>query len=238
MTKPKELNSAAEGAQSQDETLEQVLHPATLTAPQGRPSRARDLVFVFNYKLTDVPPASIEYSRCMVRFQGFNPVKANPDLLWGVQGTTSLRDADRYAASDAAFRKLRIFQLELAYRIPNLTAMETSISEEAARRFGYLHYSRLTSGYKETLRKRMNQWVFEDKDPEYTRLQALAFEELIRQRPMLIHRLMSEDTFLNLVVHPVLLNGGVSMRIATVRRKPEFIDRISVRFHEEIATTI
>ena len=204
----------------------------------GRPSRSRELIYVYNYKLTDEIPTRIEFSRCMVRFLGFNQAKANPDLIWGVQGTTSLRDADRVAAADASFRRQRIFQLELAYRIPDLYSMESSISEESARRLGYLHCTRATIGYRNDLRIRMHGWLHADKDPDFASLVSLDFDDLIKQRPMLIHRLMAEDTFLNLVVHPVLLSGGVMLRIATVRNKPELIERVTTRFHEEIQTLV
>jgi hypothetical protein len=210
-----------------------VLQPAF-----GRPSRSRELIYIYNYKLTDDTPKRIEFSRCMVRFLGFNRAKANPDLLWGVQGTTSLRDADRFAAADASFRQQRIFQLELAYRIPDLYTIESSISEESARRLGYLHCTRATIGYRNDLRIRMHAWLHADKDPDYATLVSLDFDDLVKQRPMLIHRLMTEDTFLSLVVHPVLLSGGVMLRVATVRNKPERIERVSTRFHESIQTLV
>lgn len=215
--------------------------PERNAAPEpipGRPSRARELIYVYNYKLTEDIPKRIEFSRSMVRFLGFNPAKASPDLLWGVQGTTSLRDADRFAAADASFRRLRIFQLELAYRIPDLYTMGTSISEETARRLGYLHCTRATIGYRSDLRIRMHSWLHADKDPEFSTLVGLDFDDLIKKRPMLIHRLMTEDPLINLVVHPVLLSGGVTLRIATLRNKPELIERVTTRFHEEIQTVV
>jgi hypothetical protein len=204
----------------------------------GGRARSRELIYLRNYKLTEALPTVIEFSACMVRFQGLVLPKINPDLLWGVQGTTSIRDADGFATADAQFRKLRIYQVDMAYRIPGLPTQETSISEEAAARLGYLHTSRATTTYKRALREQMNKWLHADKDPEFSTLAGYEFDELILARPMLIHRLMEEDKRLNVVVHMVALNGGVTLRIATVRKKPEFIEKVYTRFHADIKTTI
>ena len=98
--------------------------PAPLEPPQlgqGRRSAARGLVELHTYKLAETVPERAEFSRCMVRIVNFDQAQASPDLIWGVHGTTSQRAAQEYARSDAQFRRLQTFRLEISYRVPKLT---------------------------------------------------------------------------------------------------------------------
>lgn len=232
------MTISEQDANPKDPAATQWQAPVPVTPSAGLRSSARDLIYARNYRLVEGVPERIQFSRCMVRFLNFEMAKANPDLIWGVQGTTSNRDAERYAAADADFRKLRIYQVDLAYRVPGFQSQESSVTAETAERLGYFHCSRIAAGYRKSLRERMIAWLALDKDPEYGMLASMDFDELIMNRPMLIHRLMAETPSLNVVVHPVYLNGGVTLRIATMRNKPEFIENVFTRFHDEIQTTV
>lgn len=216
--------------------------PTVAAAPpsplSSRPNFGRGLVTIYTYKLAEAPPERVAFSRCMVRFLGFTPAKANPELIWGIHGNASLRSAQAYAGIDAQFRGLRTFRLELNYKLPKVTGLRASVTDEIAKETGYLHCMRLSAAYKGSLRKRMVGWLQADRDPDVARLARAKFEDLIEQRPMLIHRLMAEDTFLNMVIHPVLLNGGVSLSVGTVRNRPELIDGVNAGVHTEIEVTV
>jgi hypothetical protein len=233
--------SAAKKAPAKAKVPARVPAAAPLEPPQlgqGRRSAARGLVELHTYKLAETVPERAEFSRCMVRIVGFDQAQASPDLIWGVHGTTSQRAAQEYARSDAQFRRLQTFRLEISYRVPKLTGLRNSVDEQIAQELGYLHCTRIAATYRAALRVRMLDWLKDAKDPEYTRLATLKFDKLIMHRPMLIHRLMAEDSFLNIVIHPVFLNGGVTLSIATVRNDPELIQRVSAGVHEEIKVTV
>ncbi len=203
-----------------------------------RPNLRRGLVTIYAYKLAEAPPSAVAFSGCMVRFLGWSPSKANPELIWGIHGTASLRDSTAYADVDAQFRGLRTFRLALNYRLPKLTGVKNAVTAEISKETGFLHCMRLSSAYRGGLQKRMIKWLQEDRDPDAARLARAKFVDLLKQRPMLIHRLMAEDTFLNMVIHPVLLNGGVTLTVGTVRNLPELIDGVNAGVHTGISARV
>lgn len=205
--------------------------------PRGRAS-LKDMIPLRTYVLDEQTPSAIQFSRHMLRFSGLKAFSAGVDLLWGVQGTTSLNKADSFASRDAAHLRKRVYQVELLYRLSGLPPAGSSVTEEFARESGYLHFSRMSSGFRKILRDRMLTWLAEAEDAGRDELSTLDFEDLVKQRPMLVHQLMGEDRHIKAVIHPVLLPGNVSLRIATVRNIPENIEKVYTRFYEEIKTTV
>lgn len=210
---------------------------STGSSGKGR-AVSKDLISIRTYVIPETVPTEIVFSQHMMRFVGLKLFSAGPDLIWGVQGTTSLNSADAYASLDAQHLKRKLYQVELSYRLHGLPPAGTSVTEEFANSAGYLHCSRLTSAFRKSLKDRMLTWLAEDEDAEIDELAALDFEELTKHRPMMIHRLMKESPHINTVIHSVFLTGGVSLRIATLRNIPENIVRVGTRFHEEIKTTV
>jgi hypothetical protein len=200
-------------------------------------SRGR-VIPIRTYVLKDQTPGTIQFSRHMLRFVGLKPFEAGIDLLWGVQGTASLNKADGFASRDAAHLQRRVFQVELLYRPAAMPLAGASVTEEFAREFGYLHLARLSGKFRKSLRNRVFSWLEAAEDAGLSELADLELEDLVKQRPMLIHRLMAEDTHLSAVIHPVFLPGNVLLRIATVRNTPDKIERVYTRFYQEIVTTV
>lgn len=196
------------------------------------------MIPIRTYVLSATIPTEIQFSRHMLRFSGLKPFFAAPDLIWGVQGTTSLNSADAFASRDAAHMDRRVYQVELNYRLTGLPPAGSSVTEEFAKSCGYIHCSRMAAAFRKVLKERMLTWISEAQDTGLDELKGLEFEELVKVRPMLIHRLMDEDRFLKAMVHPVYLPGGVTLRIATVRNIPENIVSVHTRFYEEIKTTV
>lgn len=208
-------------------------------APRGKGrTLSKDLISIRTYVLPEHVPTEISFSKHMLRFEGLKLFSAGQDLIWGVQGTTSLNSADAFASRDAQFLKRRVYQVEMLYKLNGLPPAGTSVTEEFAKSAGYLHFSRLTSAYRTTLKERMLGWLRAERDPQIDELAAMDFEEMVKSRPMMVHKLMAESPHINTVIHSVILTGGVSLRIATVRNKPKNIVRVYTRFHEEIATTV
>lgn len=207
------------------------------TRPRGRGS-FKDIVPLRTYVIVDKTPASIQFSRHMLRFLGLKPFETGADLLWGVQGTASLNKADSFASRDAAHLNRRVIQVEILYRLNGLPAAGSQVTEEYANEFGYMHLSRLASSFRKSTQERMIAWLTEAGDVGIKELMDLELEDLVRQRPMLIHRLMAVDKHLHVLIHPVLLPGNVSLRIATVRNIPEKIDHVQARVYQDIVVTI
>lgn len=211
--------------------------PVEASPVKGR-SLSKDQISIRGYVLLEAVPTEISFSKHMVRFEGLKLFSAGPDLVWGVQGTTSVNSADAFASRDAQFLKRRLYQVELVYKLNGLPPAGTSVTEEFAKSAGYLHFSRLTSAYRATLKMSMLAWLKEERDPQIKVLAKMDFEEMVQSRPMMVHRLMAESPHINTIIHSVILSGGATLRIATVRNKPENIVRVYTRFHKEIETTI
>lgn len=205
--------------------------------PKGR-AITKNMISIRTYVLPETVPKSVSFSKHMLRFVGLKPFSAGPDLIWGVQGTTSLNSADAFASRDAQHLGRRLYQVELMYKPKGLPPAGTSVTEAFAKVSGYLHFARLTSDYRHSLRERMLAWLKNEEDPEFKLLSEMDFEEIVKLRPMMVHKLMAVDTHIDTVIHSVMLTGGVSLRIATVRNKPENVVKVFTRFHAEIVTTV
>lgn len=198
----------------------------------------KDMIPLRTYALPETVPQSLKFSNHMVKFIGLKPFSTAKDVLWGVNGTTSLNSADAYASRDAQHLGRRLYQIELMYRLDGLPTAGTSVTEEFSQTAGYLHLSRITSAFRDKLRGRMATWLTDTKDPNRDELMELDFEDLLKERPMFVHHLMTTDKHLKAIIHPVKIAGGVPLRIATVRNLPSNIVRVYTRFHEELVTTI
>lgn len=212
------------------------------TTPVAAPKKKgravlKDMIPLRTYALPVALPQGFKFSEHMPKILGFKPFAAAADLLWGVHGTTSLNAADAYASRDSQHLGRRLYQLELLYRLNGIPPAGTSVTEDFAKTAGYLHFSRITSAFREKLRERMMDWLKDTHEPNMDEMADLDFEDLIKHRPMFVHHLMNEDKRIKAIIHPVFLSGGVTLRIATVRNVPANIVRVYTRFHEEILTT-
>jgi hypothetical protein len=112
-----------------------------------------------------------------------------------------------------------------------------AITREAAERTGYIYFSRLESTYREELRQKFLDQLKQAKDDQYHDLKGEGMDAILRARPMLVHRFMKENPHFIAALHTVSINGGVSLRMATIRRDPGRISKVHVRYHDEIQAT-
>lgn len=209
-----------------------------VSAPALRSKKIlKSLVPIRTYVLSSVKPAKIQFSRHMLKFDGLESMLAGVDLLWGVQGTSAVNLADALAMRDAQTLQRRVFQVDLVYKLKTPLVFGMPITEELTMNSGYLHFSRLSSAYRKQLHDLVLGWLSNDQDPQIDALSKLDFDSLFKKRPMLVHRMMAQMRYINAVVHPVTLNGGVSLRIATVRNVAGSIASIGTRFYDDIVAT-
>lgn len=199
---------------------------------------SKDVISLRTYYLSEGIPTQIVYSNHMPKFEGLVPAAVEPGLLWGVQGTISLMQADACASLDASRLNRKLFQVELSYRLKSGESASTSVTAESAKKTGYLHCTRLAKAYRMQLHEEMLGWLEKARDPEYDVIAAKDFESLLIMRPMLVHRLMSKYKYLKVVIHPVYLPGKVPIRIAVVRHTSNSIVQAETRFHSEIKTLV
>jgi len=192
-------------------------------------------VLLRTYVLSTKVPTDVVYSEHMPRFQGFEPFRANPDLVWGVQGTNSINSADAYASMDARHLRRKVFLLDLHFKIANVTSASSVITEEAALKSGYYHFDRLEFNFRAKLFKVLLGYIEESKQEAAKKL---TIQDLLREQPMLIHRFMKETPECRACLHSVQINGGVTLRMATVRKNMAFVERVGVRYHDDINVTL
>lgn len=202
----------------------------------GKEGASLRTVSLRTYALPKGVPPSLKFSAHTPKFLGLDPAKINPYLLWGVNGTASLNSSDSFASRDAQRLGRRLYQIELNYQLDGMPAPGATLQK--SENYEYLHLSRITSEFRESLRENLLQWLYLIDDPRRYELIDLELDELVKMRPMFVHYLFEKQKQLKIFVHPVLLPGGVSLRIATVRNIPSQISRVFTRYHGEVETSV
>jgi len=205
--------------------------------PSVRRSKPSGQVVLRTYVIATEKPLQISFSNHMPRFVGLQTFEVNPDLMWGVFGNDSVNRADSYASMDANHLGRKLYQVDLHYRMDEIPSNSLAITREAAERTGYIYFSRLESTYREELRQKFLDQLKQAKDDQYHDLKGEGMDAILRARPMLVHRFMKENPHFIAALHTVSINGGVSLRMATIRRDPGRISKVHVRYHDEIQAT-
>lgn len=207
----------------------------------GPPFPAAMAIMVRTYALPKQPPQHLQFDRYLLRYNGLDESKRNPDLIWGVYGTEATARAGAYAALDARRHGRRLYQIDLWYRVKrrahgDLTAPLTA---EEIRQNGFLHLQRIDSDYRDHLRSILLERLQEEADAQIEALKLeSSLEALLAQRPMLIHWLMKTCRWIMAVQHTVYIGSGVPLRVVTLRRDPSRYLHVGARFHPEIQTIV
>lgn len=216
--------------------------------PSGKPITiaSKDIISIRTYHLSETIPKAIQFSKHMLKFEGLVPFMAAPDLLWGVQGTTSLTMADSLASQDALATGRKSFQIDLLYRLNADSSTGLSTTNESVMASGYMHFTRIAKEFRTALQTEMLEWLDAAHDRDIDALKAMDFEAMIICRPMLVHQLMTIRRYINTVIHTVSLNGGMTLKIGVVRNTPTGVVRntptgvvrAETRLYNEIITTV
>lgn len=227
-----------------------------MNAPTGRlrGSGVKNATVIRTYALLAEPPTQLSYSAHPIKFLGYSPFKANPDLVWGVHGTASHSMANTFASLDAKHSHKRLYQIDLLYRVaheegtdPESETMSAGLDDGLDHKSpivevpDFIHFTRLLLPARDLVHKQLLACIDPSDEDDMEEVVKWDFDELLRQRPMLVHELMRRHTEYNIFVHPVKLNGGATLRIATARRTPNDANRVIrvfTRFHDEIPTTL
>ena len=205
---------------------------AEIQIEQKSKRRASGLLLARTYVIPVEKPREVFFSEHLPNFDGYKPFEVNPDLIWGVFGTDSLNRCDAYASMDAQHMKRELYQVDLYYNVKNIPASNASISKEVSLASGYIYLARLESSFRNELHEIFKRWLTDAKDPDIGALRIMTVEDLIKARPMLVHRYMKENPDINVFLHSVKISGGVSIRLCTMRKLPDRIEQIAVRYHK------
>lgn len=191
-------------------------------------------MLVRTYALLSAVAYELQFSKHLINFLGMDKANANPDLIWGVYGTNSLNSADAYASMEAQHNKRLMHQLDLYYRIPALSGKNTVITETMAQEGGFYNLDRLEVNFRNALFARLIRYLPASLRDDYASDSGKTIQDLLREHPMLVHQFMADEPTCMALTHSVLIRGGVRLRMATLRKSPERIERVHVRYHDEI----
>ena len=199
---------------------------------------ARTALMVRTYALPKQVPEQLQFDSFLLRYIGFDANRRNPDVIWGIFGTDSLSRANVYASKDAEHGGRRLYMMDLWYKIERKPGGAQCIAEDI-RATGFVNIQRLDADYRAYLLSLFLQRLEEENDPELEKLQLeRSIEELVAQRPMLIHWFMKNCPWVYAVQHPVYIAQGVMLRIMTLRRDPDRYLSAHVRYNPEIRISV
>jgi len=199
---------------------------------------ARTALMVRTYALAKQVPQQLQFDSFLLRYKGFDARRSNPGVIWGVFGTDSLSRANVYASKDAERGGRRLYMMDLWYKIERKPGGVQCTAEDI-RATGFMNIQRLDADYRSYLLSLFFQRLEEECDPELEKLQMeRSIEELVAQRPMLIHWLMKNCSWIHAVQHPVYIAQGVMLRIMTLRRDPKRYLSAHVRYSPEIRISV
>lgn len=199
-------------------------------------------VKIRTYVLTKEIPSEIHFSRNLAKFSGIQDSFLNPDLIWGIYGTSSLNSANTYASMDARRLKSKMYQVDLHMKISMHPPTTRVINRENATQSGFFHFERLDVNFRNEILEQMIGYCAEmdGVSEESLRIQYPASSmliDLLRDKPMLVHRFMAENPSARACIHSVRLGGGFTLKVGTVRRDIEG-SWLEVRHHEDIPVLI
>ena len=199
--------------------------------------KTQNKLSVRTYALLEKTPESIKFCEHQIQFEGFDPKKTEPGVIWGVYGTRSTRDLNFLNGSNANKIGRRVFQCDLVTLENDTISPATTVSEAASRKSGLLLVRKLELSFKKSLQVRMLHWLQED-HPKDLHCDRLNFLLMVKRWPMLLHRLLKEDQDITTIVHDVVVAGAGKVSIATVRIDPKKIISVKTYLYDQIATTV
>lgn len=181
---------------------------------------------ICTYAITKDVPSEIKFSDNLPRFIGLNELLVNPDLIWGIYGTLSIKSANTYASIDANNLKKKMYPVDFYMKINIDQLTSQIISRETAINSGLFHFDRLEVDYKRSILDEMIGYCAQmyGVTEQSLRVQypvSTSLSDLLRDKPMLVHRFMAENPCAKMCIQFVRLSGGLSLRIGTVRRDVE-----------------
>ena len=195
-------------------------------------------MLIRTYALLSKVAYELRYSNHLIGFVGLDRTKANPDLLWGVYGTNSMNSADAYASMEAQHNQRLLHQVDLYYKVPALSTKNTVISEAMVKEGGFYNLDRLEVNFRNALYEQLVDYLPVKNRADYLGESGKTIHDFLRENPMVVHQFMADEPSCMVMTHQVVINGGARLRMATLRKDMSRIERVHVRYHEEIEALV
>lgn len=197
---------------------------------------------ICTYAITKEVPSEIKFSDNLPRFSGMNELFVNPDLIWGFYGTRAIKSANTHASHDAKRLKSNLYPVDFYMKVNINQLTSQIINRETAINSGFFNFERLKLNYKRSIFDEMIGYCvqMDGVSEESLRVKypvSTSLNDLLRDKPMLVHRLMAENSWMKMCIHFVRIDGGNALRIGTVRRDVEN-SWLEVRNHCDIRAII
>lgn len=203
--------------------------------PVGHDKRPRDWIPFVNFAMVENVPESLKLRDHLFPFEGAQP---DPELLWGVYGTTSINAAIFGAASYAAAKRCQSLQITSWYLIENFRSVTTQLTRDVSREAGYLHLGRLNAAFRDDIKATWLEWLETDSAAQFQQQQSYSLEDLALHHPEYIWRMFKLNKDLHMVIHPVRPEysaaSSLPVWIATVRATPSRVMASEVRFIPDV----
>lgn len=203
--------------------------------PAGHDKRPKDWIPMANFAMVKSIPTQVRLRDHLFPFAGAAP---QPDLLWGVHGTTSINASVFTAAAHATAQQCQALQITTWYRVDNFQAVTTPLTREASRQAGYLHLGRLNAAFRDDICATWQSWLKQESPSLYALQSDFALEDLALHHPHYVWRMFRDNAELLMVIHPVQPSypsaSGTPVWIATVRATAQRIMASEVRYLPDV----
>lgn len=210
--------------------------------PTGQIKRPKDWLPMVNFAMVKGMPSHVKLADHLFPYVG---VQEDSRFIWGVYGTTSINaaifSASTYAAELTAKspgeQEIQSLQITTWFRIDDFRSIPTQLSAADVARHGYLHLGRMTSAFRDAIRKQWVDWVRGSRANEAANLGAaldtMHLDDLAVRFPQFVRVLLLEDPTLHAVVHPVYQtyqNVRTPMSVLTARYDRDRLMASEARF--------
>lgn len=157
-------------------------------------------------------------------------------LLWGVNGTGSIRTAGDQAVLHASQSGKQVLQIWTWYLIPGFEGVVRQ-DRAQAQRSGYVHMARITKEFRDSIHAMLIAWLTWVDPQAGVGFAKLPLDQLLVTRPDLVPWLFAECPWLDMLVHPVQAALGpsdVPIWVATCRNTPDRIMAAEVKFAPDV----
>lgn len=202
--------------------------------PTPHTHKQKDWIPLVNFALvplTPSTPAALALQEHLFQARGADD-RARGNLLWGVNGSGSIRTAGDQAVLHASQSGKQVLQIWTWYLIPGFEGVVRQ-DRAQAERSGYVHLARITKELRDSIHCMLISWLTWLDPQAGVGLAKLSLDELLVSRPDLVPWLFSECPWLDMLVHPVQAAIGrsdVPIWVATCRNTPDRIMAAEVKF--------
>ncbi len=176
--------------------------------PTGQSKRPKDWLPFVNFAMLKGVPGQVRLREHLFPYEGVQP---DERFIWGVYGTTSINaaifSASHFAQEQNSLnpsgQEIRSLQITTWFRIDDFKEVPSQLTPKDVSDRGYLHLGRVSSAYREDLRKRWIAWIALEEGVDAASLESWHLEELAERCPQFVRKLLEDSPSLHAVIHPV-----------------------------------